>query len=57
MISAEAAVLHAVIENREDEAADQIKERFFNNELIEFTESVGRLLDLLNADIRRRGLT
>lgn len=57
MISAEAAVLHAVIENHEDEAADQIKERFFNNELIEFTESVGRLLDLLNADIRRRGLT
>ena len=57
MMSTEAYVLHAVIENREDEAVDQIRERFFNNELIEFTESVGHLLDLLNADIRRRGLT
>jgi len=56
-MSTEAYVLHAVIENREDEAVDQIRERFFNNELIEFTESVGHLLDLLNADIRRRGLT
>lgn len=57
MLSTEAAILHAVIENREDEAIEMIKTTLFNGELIELTETVGRLLDLLNADARRRGLT
>lgn len=56
MLSTEAAILHAMIESREDEATEMIKTSLFNNELIEFSETVGRLLDRLNEDIRRRGL-
>lgn len=56
MMSTEAAIMHAVIENRHDDAIEMIKTSLFDGELIEFYESVSQLLDLLAADAERRGI-
>lgn len=54
--STEGSVLHAVIEGREHDAKLVIGAHFNDTELIEFYEALGKIMDLVAADARRRGL-
>lgn len=52
--SLEGAILHAVLEGREESAAEKIHDDFLNGELINFRDNVATLLDLINAEITAR---
>lgn len=52
--SLEGAILHAVLEGREERAAEMIHDDFLSGELINFRENVSTLLDLINAEITAR---
>jgi hypothetical protein len=54
--STEASVLHAVIEGREDDAIKVLAAHFNDSELIEYHETLGKIMDLVLADATRRGL-
>lgn len=54
--STEASILHAVIEDREDDAKKVIVAHLNDTELIEFHDTLGKIMDLVNEDARRRGL-
>lgn len=54
--STEGSILHAVIEDREGDAVKVIGAHLNDTELIEFHESLGKTMDLVLADARRRGL-
>jgi ATP:corrinoid adenosyltransferase len=55
--STEACVLEAVIEDNDHDAELMLTGRFLDGELIEFADQLGRTLDLVNEEARRRGLT
>jgi hypothetical protein len=54
--STEGSVLHAVIEGRENDAKLVIHAHFSDAELIEYHDSLGKVMDLVNEEATRRGL-
>lgn len=52
----EASVLHAVIEDREGDAAEKLAKGFRDEELIGFLDALGKTMDLVNAELTARGI-
>lgn len=54
--STEASILHAVIEDRDEDARKVIAAHLNDMELIELHDTLGKIMDMVNEDARRRGL-